>query len=171
MIDVLEQAFKSYGFNFEIYDLPLALIYPCYKERVMGVTRYPGEYVDSLRGLAAELGYDRSPVEDFGIEITSPDTDNRSGKILVAPVEGAQPLEGDVIDQHVEVGFGLILIPKSNIMSSERRSLLMVFLRQVTNHLDVGHEVRLYEKGASRLFNEFVKLFKEEGLFQNIIQV
>lgn len=164
-IRVLEEVFKEYGFNFTAYDLPPSMTYP--GERWS--ESYPRDVEGCLRELSENLdyNYESFPVEDY-IKRVHINEDMRSGRVLVAPLEAALSYN-PILEKYVEEGFGLILTPKSNILTYERRDLLMALARQVENHLDYGHKVVLF-KGvrASRLFEEFMKILEYRGLSRQI---
>ena len=98
-------------------------------------------------------------------------TDLRSKKILLTSLEFALKFD-DILDRYVEDGFGLILIPRSNVMTHERRRLLDAFARQVENHVKAEHQVFLYEDGGgSKFFQEFLKLLEERGLLEALPRI
>ncbi|RLG08624.1 MAG: hypothetical protein DRN68_03325 [Thaumarchaeota archaeon] len=168
-IEILKEVFKSYGFTFDIYDLPPPLIYP--GRRHIGTSKYPRTYEESLNELCEKLGYSyQKPL----IEKYPPkevDADLRSKKILLTSLELALKFD-KTLDRYVGDGFGLILIPRSNVMTHERRTLLDAYVRQVENHIKAGHQVFLYESGeGSRLFQEFLKLLEERKLLKVIPRI
>ena len=168
-IEILKEVFKSYGFTFDIYDLPPSLIYP--GRRHIGTSKYPQTYEESLKELCEKLGYsyqkpliEKYPPKDVN-------TDLRSKKILLTSLEFALKFD-DILDRYVEDGFGLILIPRSNVMTHERRRLLDAFVRQVENHVKAEHQVFLYEDGGgSKFFQEFLKLLEERGLLEALPRI
>ena len=168
-IEILEEVFKSYGFTFDIYDLPPPLIYP--GRRHIGTSKYPQTYEESLKELCEKLGYSyqKSLIEKYPPKEVN--TDLRSKKILLTSLEFALKFD-DILDRYVEDGFGLILIPRSNVMTHERRRLLDAFVRQVENHVKAEHQVFLYEDGGgSKFFQEFLKLLEERGLLEAIPRI
>ena len=168
-IEILEEVFKSYGFTFDIYDLPPPLIYP--GKRHVGTSRYPRTYEDSLKELCEKLGYTR---QELLLEKYPPkevDMDLRSKKVLLTSLELALKFD-KTLDRYVKEGFGLILIPRSNVMTYERRTLLDAYARQVENHIKVGHRVFLYEGGEeSKFFQEFLKLLEKRELLKAVSRV
>ena len=164
-IEVLEEVFKSYGFAFNIYDLPPPLIYP--EERSVGTSSYPKTYEESLKELCERLGYNYERLLAKSYHPIGFDVDRRSKKILLAPLEFASKFD-ETLDRYVEDGFGLILVPRSNVMTHERRALLDAIVRQVENHIKAGYRVFIHEDDGSRLFRELLKLLGERGLLESI---
>jgi len=167
-IEILEEVFKSYGFTFNIYDLPPPLIYP--GKRFIGTSSYPKTYEESLKELCERLGYNYEKLLAMSYHPIGVDADMRSKKILLAPLEFALKFD-ETLDRYVEDGFGLILIPRSNVMTHERRALLDAIVRQVENHVKAGHQVFIHEDDGSRLFRELLKLLGERGLLESIPRI
>lgn len=141
-IEVLEDIFTKYGFNFKVYDLSPAIIYP--ENRAKYTHLYPKTLVESIKELAEELNFnpDKLPIERYK-EKEKVTKDLRSGKILVVPQEVM--LEwSNIIEEYVSKGYGIISVPYSKVLTYEKSILVRELVNQIENHQDVGHEVLVY---------------------------
>jgi len=166
-IKILDETFRKYGFDYEIYDLPPLIIYP---EERTGSRMYPREFESCIRELCVFLEYDyrQLHLNEYGKPVYS---DSRWGRILIAPIEAAIKNQS-LIEKYVEEGYGLILIPSSKILTAEKEIIADVYVKQIENHLDVGHEILLmmYEP-SSNLYKKTLEFLKENGLVERITVV
>jgi predicted secreted protein len=162
-IETLESVFSNYGFDFKLYDISPAIIYP--KGRAECTKLYPKNMVDSLKDLATELGFDLSKlrINEYLIK-ESITEDQRSGKVLVIPQEVL--LKWDIfLDEYISKGYGLISIPYSKVVNYDRLVLLEEVINQIKNHIGVGHKVVVYNREfRSGLYKVLIKMITEEGL-------
>lgn len=164
LIETLEKVFRKYRFIFEIYDLPPSLIYP--GERI-GIKKYPRSFEDSVKELSEFLGFDYKlfKLHEYDKYV---DSDIRSRKILICPFEMLVE-KFDTIEEYIEDRHGLILIPRSNSPTSEKEEIANMFALQVENHLEVGHQIKLYKYDThSILFKRFIEILKHRGLLKKI---
>jgi predicted secreted protein len=163
-IEILDDTFRKYGFDYEIYDIPPLVIYP---EERAGSSMYPRDFESCVREICGFLEYDckQLHLNEYEKLVCS---DSRGGRILVAPAEAAIKSLG-LIERYVEEGYGLILIPSSEILTTEKEMIADVYVKQIENHLDVGHEILLmmYEP-SSNLYKKTLEFLKGNGLLGRI---
>lgn len=167
LIETLEKILRDYQFVYEIYDLPPCIIYP---DGRVGVEKYPRSFEDSIKEVFEFLGvgYRLLKLNEYSKSV---DLDIRSCKIFICPHE-ALIEKNEVIEKYVEDGYGLVLIPRSNALTFEKKEVARMFALQVENHLDVGHKIVLYKYDkCSALFHKFVKFLKDRNLLENIFTV
>lgn len=164
LIENMENIFRTFNFQYEVYDIPPAVIYP--DERA-GVQSYPKSFQDSIKEICDVLQYDQRflSLNQSRKEVY---TDIRSGKILIAPYESFSE-HPNLIEEYVKQRFGLILIPDSWETSYETELLADMYAKQVENHLMVEHEVSMYLPSEfSTLFGRFIEVIKMRNLMNKI---
>ncbi|MCX8192875.1 MAG: hypothetical protein N3G77_03595 [Nitrososphaeria archaeon] len=164
LIETMDKIFRDYGFSYEIYDLPPSIIYP--RERV-GVKKYPRNFKDSVRELSEFLGFNYKllNLDEYDEYV---DSDIRSRKILVCPYEAIEK-DIETIEKYIDEGYGLMIVPKSNNLTLEKEEIAFMFALQVENHLEIGHQITLYNYNEySLLFQKFIKFLRERDLLEKI---
>jgi len=163
-IEVLDETFRKYNFDYEIYDLPPSVIYP---EERTGSRMYPKDFESCIREICSFLGYDceQLPLNEYEKLV---DLDSRGGMILVAPAEIVTK-NRSLIERYVGEGYGLILIPTSEKLNIEKEVIADIYVRQIENHLNVGHKILLMRPElSSNLFRKTLEFLKKKGLLERI---
>ncbi len=162
-MEVLEEVFKIFKFNYRTYDLSPAIIYP--KGRAEYTRLYPKSVIESIKELAKELDFN---YEDLHINtyLKKGDVlkDLRSGKVLVAPQE-AVLAQSNLIREYIMKGYGLIMVPFSNNLSYYKSILIEELVNQIENHLNINHEVLVYLKSiGSKLYQALIHEVQKRSL-------
>ena len=166
-IEVLDETFRKYKFDYEIYDLPPAVIYP---EERTGSRMYPKDFESCIREICSFIGYDceQLPLNEYEKLV---DLDSRGGMILVAPAEIVTKNRG-LIERYVEEDYGLMLIPTSENLNPEKEIIADMYVKQIENHLNVGHKILLMmPELSSNLYRKTLEFLKKNGLLERITVV
>jgi len=164
-IGVLRDVFSEYGFKFSVYDLPPSILYP--KGRAEHTHLYPKDVAGGIRELYRELGYGAGDVGRY-LAKASISRDVRSGKVLVLPQEVVMG-RPNAVNRYVSMGFGLVVIPRSNVVNHDRVQLTRYVTHQLINHSVVGHKVLVAtECEHSRLYEELLKRVRDSGLYRYV---
>ena len=144
----------------EHYDISPAMIYPT--GRAEHARLYPKTMEGALKEFSWELGVsiESLPVEEYKAR-ESTEEDLRLGRNLVAPLEMALERNEMIID-YAERGYGLILIPRSNIWDGLREFYLEAILDQIRNQMAVGQSVSVVKsyEGYSEMYGKFLAMVR-----------
>lgn len=149
----------------EHYDISPAMIYP--KGRTKHTRLYPKTMEGALKEFSWELGFSMQnlPVEEYKTRGNVKE-DLRLGRNLVAPLEMALERDEMIVD-YAERGYGLILIPRSNVWDELHEFYLDAILDQIENQIMVGQTVSIVKsyKGYSEMYEKFLgKVRRIKGL-------